>query len=327
MFVGETWWGLALGLSVTLLARERRCFALAAMPASLIAYQVWTGGDAWSLWRFLAPGSPIVFVLGARLTLLSSTARQAPEPPSGSRFLALLALGLAVGVGLVAVGAGLPDSSMNRRARAIAVIAGVAAILAVALARRAGRTGLLSTALVLSAFVAVNLRFAPQLALMRAPARMGPNPDHVAIARALDELLSPEGTVGVLWAGTIPYFSGRRAIDFLGKADRHVAQLPPHLPPGPPRWGELRWLPGHEKYDLEYSIGVLRPTYVQSCRWGIQDVCDRLGADYVAVDFRGLTLLLRRGAPAVRWEKLPGAASTPHRTPAEASEAGPDPER
>jgi hypothetical protein len=177
-------------------------------------------------------------------------------------------------------------------------------MLAAALARRAGRAGLLRAAVVLAVLVAVNLRFAPQLALVRSPARIGPNPDHFAIARALDELLSPDATIGVLWAGTIPYFSGRRAVDFLGKADRHVARLPPHLPPGPARWGEITWVPGHEKYDLDYSIGVLRPTYVQSCRWGIQDVCERVETDYARVEYRGVTMFLRRGAPEVRWEKI-----------------------
>jgi hypothetical protein len=326
MFVGETWWALVLALLVTLVGRDRRCLALGAIPAALVAYQVWTGGDAWTLWRFFAPGLPIVFLLAARLTLLFPGSRDAREPSSGSRSGAPRVLLLAVGVGLVAAGAGLAGSGADRRARAVALIVGVGAILTVALARRAGNAGLLSAALVLSAFVAVNLRFAPQLALLRPPGRMGPNAHHVAIAHALDELLTPEGTIGVLWAGTIPYFNGRRAIDFLGKTDSHVARLAPHLPPGPPRWGQLSWLPAHEKYDLEYSIGVLHPTYVQSCRWGIQNACDGPGADYVAVDYRGLTLLLRRGAPEVRWEKVPAAQTASKRTAAEASGAGTEPE-
>jgi hypothetical protein len=307
IFVGETWPVLALALLVTVLARQYRAAALATVPVSLLAYQVWTGGDAWTLWRLLAPGMPFVILLAARLTIVPFRPSRALEPSRGSQAPGFAALGLAIGASLIAAGAGPLDWGLTPRLRAVALIAGLAAALAVGLARRSGRTGLATTAVVLAATVIANVRFAPQITLSRTPARVGPNPDHVATALALDELLTPEATIGVLWAGTIPYFAGRRAVDFLGKADAHVARLPPHLPPGPTRWGELSWLPGHEKYDLGYSIRVRRPTYVQACRWGTEDLCAWVAAEYVTVVYRGVTLLLRRGAPEVRWEKLGGS--------------------
>jgi arabinofuranosyltransferase len=74
---------------------------------------------------------------------------------------------------------------------------------------------------------------------------------------------SPTASLGVVWAGAIPYFSQRRAVDFLGKSDVHVA----HLPPKPP------FVPGHNKWDYAYSVGVLRPdVIVQTWRATSADV-------------------------------------------------------
>jgi hypothetical protein len=41
---------------------------------------------------------------------------------------------------------------------------------------------------------------------------------------------SPDASLGVVWAGAIPYFAHRRAVDFLGKSDVHVARVPPRPP-------------------------------------------------------------------------------------------------
>jgi hypothetical protein len=55
----------------------------------------------------------------------------------------------------------------------------------------------------------------------------------------------------ITWAGTIPYYAeGRRPVDLLGKMDRVIAHSRPE--PG-------AFKPGHNKFDLDYSLGVLRP--------------------------------------------------------------------
>lgn len=77
---------------------------------------------------------------------------------------------------------------------------------------------------------------------------------------AIEQLTTPDATAGVLAAGSIPYYSGLPAIDFLGKSDRHVAHLSPRLsdPPGP--FGLPTYNPGHNKYDLDYPIKELKLT-------------------------------------------------------------------
>jgi hypothetical protein len=71
-------------------------------------------------------------------------------------------------------------------------------------------------------------------------------------ALAIRAALPPEARVAVIWAGAIPYFSRRPAIDLFGKSDPVIA----HLAPGPV------FLPGHDKWDFGYSIGELRPELV-----------------------------------------------------------------
>jgi hypothetical protein len=57
--------------------------------------------------------------------------------------------------------------------------------------------------------------------------------------------------VATFWAGAIPYFSQRHAIDILGKSDPHIArEVQPVLSRDFP--------PGHGKFDLQYSLRTLQ---------------------------------------------------------------------
>lgn len=62
-------------------------------------------------------------------------------------------------------------------------------------------------------------------------------------------------SMAVYYAGTPPYFCDDfRAIDVLGKSDEHISHLP--VRPGIPA--------GHNKWDFDYSLGVLKPDYFLS---------------------------------------------------------------
>ena len=62
----------------------------------------------------------------------------------------------------------------------------------------------------------------------------------------------PNARIAVIWAGAIPYFSRRPSIDMFGKSDPVISHLAPRR----------SFLPGHDKWDFEYSIGRLRPDLV-----------------------------------------------------------------
>jgi hypothetical protein len=129
------------------------------------------------------------------------------------------------------------------------------------------------------------------------------NQRNVNVAMALREVTFGDASIGVLLAGTLPYYADRTAIDFLGKSDRYIASLPPDLS-GKMAIRGMKSLPSHNKYDLNYSIVEKRPTYVQTGRWGRDDVRDFLKREYVHIKYKGVPLHLARDSKSVNWEKL-----------------------
>jgi arabinofuranosyltransferase len=138
----------------------------------------------------------------------------------------------------------------------------------------------------------VNSRFLPEITMLQEAYQMGLNNNRVNTALAIEQVTTPDATVGVFAAGTIPYYSGRPAIDFLGKSDRRIARLAPNL--SGPVTGDSTMIygPGHNKYDLEYSIKELRPTYVEGFRWHRQKVVGWAKSEYVMVKYEGEPLYL-----------------------------------
>jgi arabinofuranosyltransferase len=94
------------------------------------------------------------------------------------------------------------------------------------------------------------------LGLAFLPHMGGKSPSGVSSARIADALvrggLPKSSVIGVFWAGVTPYFMpDYRFHDFLGKAERRIAHTRAH--PGPP---------GHNKWDYEYSLGVVKPDVI-----------------------------------------------------------------
>jgi len=138
----------------------------------------------------------------------------------------------------------------------------------------------------------------------------GPGPferKNIEIAIELNRLMKPGASIGVLHAGSIPYYTDFQAYDFLGKCDWTIARLPPNLV-DPPHWGGMRSVPGHNKHDLGFSISHHRPTYIQSYWWGYD--CPRayvldhyaFTPTFIESDFTGPYLLFLRGSEFVRWD-------------------------
>jgi hypothetical protein len=88
---------------------------------------------------------------------------------------------------------------------------------------------------------------------------------HLQAALRVRSTTSPDAVIAVVWAGVIPYFAERRAVDLLGKMDRYIARLPAHRPPGVFLWSGF--YPGHLKWDYNYSLGTFHPDVVQAPLW------------------------------------------------------------
>jgi arabinofuranosyltransferase len=264
VFLKEVWVLLVVvGAGVVFAFRRDKLF-LASVFVVVVCYQVWIGGDSWDYWRLLSPAVPIVLVLGAHEIF---TALKSVSDTEGFRRYFFR------------------NPVLLRRS-----IPGVLACL-----------------LMLVVLVSVNSRFLLEIAMLQKPYEAELNSNRVNKGLAIERVTTPDATVGVFGAGAIPYYSGRPAIDFLGKSDHYIARLTPHLS-GPARHlsssvlGILPFYqPGHNKYDLEYSIKELRPTYVERLEWGEQDIVDWAESEYVKVYYEGVTMYLREGSGDVRW--------------------------
>jgi hypothetical protein len=169
--------------------------------------------------------------------------------------------------------------------------------------------GLLACLLVLGVLWSVNSRFVPELAMLREFNEVRTNEERINIAIAIDQLTTPDATVGVFDAGAIPYYTGRPAIDYLGKADRRIARMAPD-PSGFPKmefFGRKIDNPGHNKYDLEYSIIKLRPTYSRGFVWGGQNALGWARSEYVMVVYKGTLLNFLKDSEDVRWDDIEAA--------------------
>jgi arabinofuranosyltransferase len=129
------------------------------------------------------------------------------------------------------------------------------------------------------------------------------NINNVRVAYAIKELTTESASVGLFWAGSIPYYSERYTIDFLGKSDPAIAGLKPDLS-GIVSWYGMQSVPGHNKYNLHYSIVEKQPTYIQGTRWGHHDVTEWVADRYVYAQHMGVVLLLDENSPDVLWHKL-----------------------
>ena len=252
-FLEEVWVLLALVGAALLLDRRKSTLFLAGVFVVTLLYQVWTGGDAWDLWRIFSPAMPLMLMLAAWAILRA----------------------------VMAVFGTAAFRGLSARSPALRLLPGLVTVVAV-----------------LALLYAINLRFLPEITMQRQSQEEYLNERRMSVVLALEEFTTPEATVGLYGVGTIPYYTGRPGIDFLGKMDPRIANLPPDL--AHPR-------PGHNKYDLEYSIKKLKPTHVQSFQWYGQSVLDWAQDEYVGVKYKDAHLNLLKSSDEVRWDKIDAA--------------------
>jgi hypothetical protein len=300
-----------------------------------VLYQIWTGGDAWRMWRFSAPMIPLLFAVALlemnRIIRACIVIYKTPEGRTqlfknpvwenrwfekiwnfmeDARLLFSLAIFLLVssfGVDLI----GLSGSGFGEEQRALFLLGVVLLILAsvqmvrkgshIESSHRAEQS--ITLGIFFVAILIANGRFLSGLTIKGSPLLVDDNKLNVNRAIAINELTTEHATIGVTAAGVLPYFTNRFAIDFLGKMDRHIASLPADVSGGVAYGSMLTW-PGHNKYDLEYSILELRPTYAQHLNWGGQNIAQEASTLYSTVEYQGITLYLLRDSVEVYWEKL-----------------------
>ena len=306
----------------------RRKFMLFSVTVLYIFYQIWIGGDAWNYWRMVTPIVPMIMILFLNefyafirvviqslltpfwnnylnrrpvwrvsipiITKISNKGISRILMMVGIASILLLLLADTTGVGKAGLGLtqqlflitmvvfvlfswliGASDQVYSTRIHHIFFAIGITAVLLFA-----------------------NLRFIPQMVFYAPPYQRSPNRSNVNIAVAINAVTDPQSSVGVFWAGTLPYYSHRYAVDFLGKSDTYIA----HLPPVEDTF--VNTLPGHNKFDLTYSILNLKPDYVPGFAWGGQDITAEAQPLYVQAEFEGVEMYFLKDSPKVNWDLL-----------------------
>lgn len=158
----------------------------------------------------------------------------------------------------------------------------------------------LSVGLTIAMLLAINGRFLKEMVFVQKVYFQERNQGVTNVAIAIRDTTSPQAVLGVFWAGIIPYYTERAGIDFLGKMDPYIA----HLPPQPVSWYGMSSTPGHNKFDLNYSIKQHRPTFVQRFFWAEQDLSTWGKRHYVLVDYQGVQLYYLKNSKDVLWDKV-----------------------
>ena len=242
---------------------------------AIVLYQVYVGGDAWALWRITCPIMPLLFILfvSAITSDVDTAAGQKQVLPAA------------------AVGSRLADTL-----------------------RREVSTRDLILLLLLVGPVLANALFMDNILLSKKPYFHHFQKRYVDTALAMNELTRDNADVGVVAAGTISYYTDSRAsIDFLGKSDRHIARLKPDISGlyGYETTGAIS-RPGHNKFDLEYSIKKLKPTSMESFARGGKHLDEYIFGNYAIIDYHGTSVWLKADSPDVLWDKVKKYKALPY---------------
>lgn len=280
----------------------------------LLAYQIWVGGEPWFYWRLLSPAIPLCTVLclmGAERILSWPLARlrERPSVTTGGFILGgvLILIALAADRFGGYPGFGFLEMSIIQFGLILIMLSGY-----VTYSRTRVNTSRLASSLAIVftglTFFIANHTFLPEYVFQRPAYTTTEHASTVDYAIIISEVVHEDASIGVAWAGAIPYYTGLYSVDFLGKTDPYIANLPPEIGDDALHWGGMLTVPGHNKYDLQYSIGVRQPTILHVVRWGSQDLSDWVEDHYERVSYRDFVVYALRDSEQIDWAKLLGGS-------------------
>ncbi len=140
--------------------------------------------------------------------------------------------------------------------------------------------------------------------LSRIPDYIPGNEKNLRTALALEKVTTPDASIAVIGAGTIPYLlPDRYAIDILGKADPYIAHQNVRASMGIPDIPNMR--PGHMKWDYAYTIGELQPDVIVSIWEGTSEEALPYLQNYVYITIApGVKVLLRGDSSHILWDAI-----------------------
>ncbi|MBN1366225.1 MAG: hypothetical protein JW976_15585 [Syntrophaceae bacterium] len=130
------------------------------------------------------------------------------------------------------------------------------------------------------------------------------NEIRVREALMIAKLTDNQAMIAVTWAGALPYFAERNAIDMLGKNDLKIARKNVNYLTWPGTSALAGFIPGHLKWDYEHSIGALKPDVVVQTWLDIEKAEHLLCSNYHKKIIGNSRMYFRNGSPHISWEKL-----------------------
>lgn len=128
----------------------------------------------------------------------------------------------------------------------------------------------------------------------------------VVQAYALKKITTAYAEVATCELGTMAYFSERPMIDILGKVDKKIAKQESHTIDTIGKY--IYFLPGHTKYDYEYSIKERKPDVIVRLWENAETIKPYLEKNYITFKFRkppfDYMWYLKKNSPNIIWENL-----------------------
>ena len=140
--------------------------------------------------------------------------------------------------------------------------------------------------------------------LARRPDYVAGSDANLSAALALRHTTTPDATIAVLGAGTIPYLlPDHRVLDILGKTDPVIAHEAVRTPMSIEDVPDMR--PGHMKWDYARTFGELKPDVIVSIWPGTTEEAAPYLKDYVIGEIAPhIRVYLRRGSPNILWDQI-----------------------
>jgi hypothetical protein len=145
-----------------------------------------------------------------------------------------------------------------------------------------------------------NLNNIKRIFLLYPPSFIEGNVWNLEIVQAVNKVSTPQAEVAVIGAGSIPYYTGRQAIDILGKCDPVIARLPSHIPSG----GISEFRPGHMKWDYEHSIGKFLPDMVLGLWENAEEAEEIINEYYTEIQVNGRDYLVLKDSSEILWDQV-----------------------
>ncbi len=141
--------------------------------------------------------------------------------------------------------------------------------------------------------------------LLDMPLFVEKNEMRVQEALLVSELTDSQATIAVSWAGSLPYFAERKAIDLLGKTDRIIARKKAKVFSLEGTSALTDFIPGHMKWNYRHSISLLKPDVVVQL-WLHNEKTDEhyLKNDYLKKMVRKYRWYFLKNSPHVLWDRL-----------------------